>query len=198
MIPLGTDTSIFRKDLTARVEYRKKLDLNEEDILVLYTGKIYEIKNVHLIIEALNEISLRTNKKLVIHFVGDVSKTYASVLDKFIASSKNRIVHFKAIPFNQLQEVYNAADISVWPDHLTNSTIDASACGCPIICSHFMPERVKFGNGLLVKGGDLKSLTNALEQLINNDQLRHEMGDRGIKYVQKELSWTAISKKFIE
>jgi len=99
---------------------------------------------------------------------------------------------------DQLPEVYNAADIAIWPDHLTTSTIDASACGCPIICSTYMPERVKYGNGLLVKGGDPTELKLALQKLIEDESLRRVMGKRGIEYVQNELSWTAVAKKFVE
>lgn len=197
MIPLGTDTTLFRRDDVARSEYRRNLALTDDQILVVYTGKIYELKNVHLIIEAINLLHCPP-EKIVIHLVGDIAKSYQIRLQEAIQASPHRVIQLRALPVDQLPAVYNAADISVWPDHLTNSTIDASACGCPIICSTYMPERVKYGNGLLVKGGDLIELKTALKKLIEDESLRREMGKLGIAYVQNELSWQAVATRFLE
>ena len=60
-----------------------------------------------------------------------------------------------------------------------------------------MPERVKYKNGIMIEGGNLLGLKQALVQLINNKNLRNEMGRQGEKYVLSELSWDAVAKKFI-
>lgn len=196
MIPLGTDISIFKKDKNLRVNQRLELGINDDDILVVYTGKMYEDKKTHLIIEALNDKTI-SDAKIIILLVGDVAQTYKATLNDSIMSSRNKVILKKALSIEHLPSIYNAADISVWPDHTTNSTIDASSCGCPIICSHFMPERVKYGNGIIIKGGDVLELSNALKLLINSKELRDKMGMQGEKYVALELSWNAIAKKFI-
>ena len=196
MIPLGTDITIFKKNEQLRTSYRNKLGIKNDEILIVYTGKMYENKKVHLIFEALNDKNV-SNEKIVILLVGDVAETYKTKLDDAVNKSKNRVIIKKSVSVEQLPAVYNAADISVWPDHTTNSTIDASACGCAIICSHFMPERVKYKNGIMIDGGNLLSLKDALAQLINNKKLRNEMGMQGEKYVKTELSWNALAKKFI-
>jgi glycosyltransferase involved in cell wall biosynthesis len=198
MIPLGTDISLFKKDAQLRSEYRNEIQVKDDEILVLYTGKMYEPKNVHLIFEALNDKMVCGNKKIVIHLVGDISDSYKTKLTQAIDGSKHRVIKKAAVSMEQLPAVYNAADIAVWPDHLTTSTIDASACGCPIICSHYMSERIKYDNGILVKGGDLEELKIALSRLISDDSLRLKMGEKGIEYVSKELSWNAIAKQFVQ
>lgn len=198
MIPLGTDTDIFKKDDQLRTSYREELGIKNDEILVIYTGKMYEDKKVHLIFEALNDEKVVENNKIVVLLVGDVADKYQIKLNNSIKESKHKVIVKKAIPIPLLPAVYNAADIAVWPDHTTNSTIDASACGCPIICSHHMPERVKYKNGILINGGNLIELKNALSSLILNLNLRQEMGNYGIEYVQNELSWNAIAKTFIK
>jgi len=197
MIPLGTDISIFKKSKILRDEYRYDLDIKENEILVVYTGKMYENKKVHLIFEALNDESVTKNNKIVILLVGDIAEAYKEKMNNAIKTSQHRAILKKAVAINQLPAIYNAADIAVWPDHTTNSTIDASACGCAIICSHFMPERVKYKNGIIIQGSNLLELRKALAQLINNKQLRNEMGVQGKKYAETELSWNAVAKKFI-
>ena len=49
----------------------------------------------------------------------------------------------------------------------------------------------------MIEGGNLLGLKQALVQLINNKNLRNEMGRQGEKYVLSELSWDAVAKKFI-
>lgn len=200
MIPLGTDTDIFKKDENLRKDYRKNYLSIDEDIntlVVVYTGKIYEDKNVHLIMEALNEINLDSTKDILIHIVGDIADSYKEKFEESIVASKYKVIYKKAIPIIDLPAVYNAADIAVWPDHLTNSTIDASACGCPIICSEYMPERVSYENGLLVKAGHKGDLKEKLAYILNNNALRAQMGANGIRYVEEQLSWKAIAKQFL-
>ncbi len=200
MIPLGADTDVFKKDLKLRESYRRnilKIE-NIDTIVVLYTGKIYEYKSVHLIMDALNDSEVNEARNIIIHIVGDIADSYKKTFELSISNSKYPVIYKKAIPIKELAAVYNAADISVWPNHLTNSTIDASACGCPIICSEYMPERISYNNGLLVKGGDLVSFKQALKILIGNENIRNEMGDNGIKYVENELSWKVVSRKFLE
>jgi glycosyltransferase involved in cell wall biosynthesis len=199
MIPLGTDTNLFKQDALLRKNYRTQtLNIQDDDtIVVLYTGKIYEDKSVHLIMEALNDNNVNAGKKILIQIVGDIADSYRDTLDNSIKNSIYPVVYQKAVPIKDLIAIYNAADIAVWPNHLTNSTIDASACGCPIICSTYMPERVTYNNGLLVDGGSLESLKTALKTLISDKTLRENMGQNGIEYVEKELSWKAIAEKFI-
>ena len=197
MIPLGTDISIFKKSKILRDTCRHDLNIKENEILVVYTGKMYEDKKVHLIFEALNDESVTKNNKIVILLVGDIAEAYKEKMNNSVKTSQHRAVLRKAVSINQLPAIYNAADIAVWPDHTTNSTIDASACGCAIICSHFMPERVKYNNGIMIEGGNLGELKEALSILTNNQTLRNEMGINGRKYVENELSWTAIAKKFL-
>ncbi|MEJ7820903.1 MAG: glycosyltransferase family 4 protein [Chitinophagaceae bacterium] len=197
MIPLGTDTCIYYPDKNLRENYRKKLGACVDTLIITYTGKIYELKKIHLIIEALNDKEVSGNKNILILIVGDVVKTYATVLNKSIKNSTYPVKVISAVPAKELAAIYNSTDIAVWPDHLTTSTIDASACGCAIICSHYMTERTKYENGINIKGGNLQELKAALKLLIHNEKKRLEMGDNGIRYVNEVMSWKAIASRFI-
>ena len=198
LIPLGTDTNLFKPNAALRNQYRSNLGVTNDEIMVLYTGKMYEEKNVHLIIEALNDTAVTQNKSIVIHLVGNIGKTYRTFLEQKMSESIHRVVYQPAVEQAQLPSIYNAADIAVWPSHTTTSTIDASACGCPIICVEYMSERLKNNNGLGIKDGDLLALKKALALLIEQPQLRKKMGQLGIELVENELSWQSISRTFIE
>lgn len=197
MVPLGSDIEIFKPDINLRKNFRSKVSLNDDDCLIVYTGKIYQAKNPHLIIDALNDLHGLINYNVKILFVGEVAKDYSSLFISKINKSVYPVTLNNTVSQLELSEIYNGADICVWPDHLTTSTIDASACGSPIICSHFMPERVKYDNGFLVKAGDLSDLKDKLKTLIQDRDLRVKMGKNGYQYVLKELSWDAIAQSFI-
>ena len=94
--------------------------------------------------------------------------------------------------------LYNAADICAWPDSLTTSTIDASACGSAIISNDNMPERTMYDNGIMIRRGNFDDLKAALQKLIADADLRKKMGEQGVKYVDEQLSWKIIARKFLE
>ncbi len=198
MIPLGSDIELFRKSREYRKRGREYFNLDDEDILVLYTGKIYPDKKVHLIIDALNDPNVNCSKNIVIGIVGNMSIDYKEFMNEAIKNAVCRVVLLNAVSQAVLPLMYNAADICVWPDSLTTSTIDASACGSPIICSDNMPERTIYGNGILIKGGDIYELKIALRKLIDDAVLRLEMGQKGVKYVEDKLSWRIIAQRFLD
>lgn len=197
MIPLGADNTLFKPSDELRKLGREELQILDNQIVITYTGKMYHQKNVHLIIEALNDITVTQNHSIVIYLVGNIAESYNSTLQNAIQASKHRLIIKKSLPVTDLVKVYNVTDVAVWPDHLTNSTIDASACGCAIICSHYMSERIAYNNGVTIQAGNLQELKKALQKLISNKELRNIMGQNGIKYVNQELSWINIAKKFI-
>lgn len=197
MVPLGTDTTLFRQDDQLRRKGRQWLGVDEEKIVVLYTGKMYAVKKVDLIIEALDQIGFKSCPNVVLALVGDMAADYKLVVDEKIKNTEFPVIVCQAVSQEFLPTLYNGADIAVWPNALTTSTIDASACGCPIIISDYMPERIKNNNGIMIKAGDPEELKSALIALINSPDLRKEMGMNGIKFVQEELSWKAIAKRFI-
>jgi glycosyltransferase involved in cell wall biosynthesis len=197
MIPLGTDSQIFYPDLNKRELLRRELILQDNTLLIVYTGKVYDEKKVHLIIDVLNEINSEGNLDLVIYIVGTVYENYKNTLNSHIKNSLNRVILEDNVSHDKLSYIYNAADISVWPAHTTTSTLDASACGCPIICSDYKTERYRFKSGLGVIDGDCNSLKKALKILIDDRELRLCMGKNGINMTTKFNSWEKIANDFI-
>jgi len=198
MIPLGTDTSLFYPDKNKRDSYRNSLSIEDDETLVVYTGKIYQEKKVHLIIDALNDKDFQNEKKIIILIIGTVYNAYKEELQDSIDRSINRVIVLSHIAHDLLPEVYNAADICVWPAHTTTSTLDASACACPIICSDYKKERYKNDNGIGIKDGNIADLKRALFLLAFDENLRRKMGNNGVDLIKKEHSWTAINQQFIE
>jgi glycosyltransferase involved in cell wall biosynthesis len=69
------------------------------------------------------------------------------------------------------------------------------ASGLPVVATRVggVPEVIRDGEtGYLVMPDDNKSMTEMLLALINNEQLRREMGNRARKYVESNHSITRL------
>ena len=196
MIPLGADNRKFQCSESLRKLQRRKLKIGEDAIVVLFTGKLILGKKPHLITEALNQI--RSDKEIHVLFVGNFSSEYKNIFTKEVSKSVHPYTHYPHVGSDELVAMYCASDIAVYPVQATISTVEASACGLPIICTDEIPERYKNGNGIGIESGNLEQLTSALEVLIKDEERRLSMGKLGREYVEQELSWTIISQRFLD
>lgn len=193
---LGVDYDFFRFDRQIQKNFRQKLGLTEDTILVACTGKMYVRKNTHLVFRALNQI--RSTKNIHILLVGSISHDYYPIMKQEIEQSRYPYTLLNMQSPEGLREVYCGADIVVWPDSATISTLEASACSRPVIVGTHITERCNYGNGIVINHGNLEELTLALESLIANDELRLIMGKQGRLMVEREHSWKVIAEKFLK
>jgi glycosyltransferase involved in cell wall biosynthesis len=87
---------------------------------------------------------------------------------------------------------YNAAEALVLPslnEGFGLPALEAMACGTPVIASNVaaLPEVVGDA-GLLVNPWDVEALAQAIQQLLSNHALRHDLRRRGLKRAQS-FSW---------
>jgi glycosyltransferase involved in cell wall biosynthesis len=198
VISLGADSHIFRVDETWRAESREKLGIGKDDLVVIFTGKMIIDKKPHLIIDALEKIKSQIiNKNVVVLFVGNGSAAYKEMLDQHIAGSSFRCIKIGNLPAEELSKTLNAADIAVWPVEATISTLEASACGLPVICPVYLTERYKNNNGIGIEPGNVDQLADGLLRLINDDDDRKLMGKNGRELIMREMPWEIIARRFL-
>jgi len=198
-IPLGVDTNVFHKDYNLRMRVREKLNLKESDFVICYSGKIEEYKGVHLLIEALKNLS---NNSIYLLIIGTGSKNYLANIKKMIHNYRlnNNVVFIPFCNKIELNEFYNASDIAVFPLNITISHIEALASGLPIIVEKIPAavHRVKYNNGFLVERNDLKSLCEKIEILRTDKELREKMSLNAIRLAKECYSWNIINDSFLK
>ena len=178
--------------LPSRNIFREKYNLQEDDICVLFLGRIDQVKGIKFLIDAITQIE---NRKIYLFIVGSKNE-YLTQLLKNIQNSekKDQIVITGWVSDEEKFEAYLGADIYCLPsiyDCAPNSILEAGACGLPIITttSNGLFEIARDGAGEVVDPGDSIALKNAILKMASNRNKMKEAGNRGRKIIQEEFDW---------
>lgn len=200
-----TDTDVLS-------QWRSRLGVGSEELLVVFIGNLARWQGVDIFIESGFRL-LRKNEKIKFLIVGDgvlkenlMKKVLASGLKhKYIFTG---MVNYKDIPF-----LINIADIGVAPFIFSRNchtgvsplkVYEYMACAKPVVASRidgleFIEEE---GVGKLVEPGNVDSLTNAIDDLLNSREKREQMGYKGLKIAVEKFNWelkiSEIEKTFRE
>jgi len=189
VVPAGVDLDRFRPRRKNR-ELLQRLELTEDDLIVLFIGRLAWEKGIHDLIYAAKMTSQdpELNGKPIKFLIVGTGVERESILQeaKILQVSENvRLVG--NVPYMEIHEYHNIGDMLVLPSILTRSwqeqfgmvLAEAMASGNPVIStsSGSIPEVV--GDcGLLVQPGDSVSLYHAIRKLATDEELRMSMGRR--------------------
>ena len=100
------------------------------------------------------------------------------------------------VPHDQVPQIHNISDIFIFAsscENMPNTLIEAMAAGMPIACSERgpMPEVLQDG-GLFFNPEDSESIAASIEKLLNDDDLRIQLGKRAEK-LSRDYSWKKCS-----
>lgn len=195
--PVGMEK--FNLDTDADSEEKE----NSGIIKILYAGRFDIGKGIEYLIEAIPHV-VKKHDNCSFVFAGDGAiRQQAENLARKLDISEY-IIFEGFVPYAKINRYYQQCDIvvipSVWPEPFGRSLIEAMACGKPVIATKAggIPEIVEHGEtGLLVEPANSGEIANALTLLLDNDEMRMEMGRRGRKVVEEKYSAEAIARKVL-
>jgi len=201
-LPIGVDSARFRPEGPS---IRSDLNWNEADRVIGYVGRLTHLKGVDLLASAFHEIShIVPYVKLLMVGSGAEEKFIRSVLGKHIARG---VVHIEPdVDHEQLANWYRTMDLFVMPsryENFSNATLEAMACGIPVLASDIGGNRISCGNGRgwLFEPGSISSLSLSIQHTL---QSRAEMDARGhsaANYARDCCAWTnsaqALERVFV-
>lgn len=190
---IGTDTSKFYFDDVQRKSLREQYNINENDIAIIYTGKHNVIKQPHLVLEAVKNLERKNTIKLFLFFIGSkVEKYFKKHFDE-LSNYKFEFIYIPEIENDELYKYYSMADIAIFPKENTLSTLDVQACKLPVILEDNQTNRDRIRNsGLLYKKNNLSDLSDKINELITNNELRKKLGENGLVLIEEIYDYKKI------
>jgi glycosyltransferase involved in cell wall biosynthesis len=147
----------------------------------------------------------KNKEVIIVHAPSDTDKKGTKYVISTIEKLKNENCSIEFILIinktnDEALEIYGKADIII--DQLYSEShgifaIECMALGKPVLC-RIHEEFTNCYNGLPILNTDPNNLYNNLKLLIENKELRLELGKKGRKYVEEVHDSKKIAKKFIE
>ena len=208
IVPCGVDTDVFRP--IRQVDAREALGRDQCERLVLFVGRIEQIKGIDVLLDALGLLfkrrpDLRGNVCLVV--VGGALDPGDDAPETEKIQELRRLVHehrmedsvdfIGSIDQPRLALWYSAADLCAVPS-LTESfglvALEAMACGTPVVATRVggLQTVVENGeSGLLVPPGDHAALAEAIEQVLMDHRLRIHLA-HGARDRAEHFTWQRV------
>lgn len=192
---IGVDTEKIAGCAIHKEQKRREIGLTEQSIIVLSVGELNKNKNQEVIIRAIAQLH---NPKVCYVLCGHgVQQENLENLAKELKIEKQ--VHFLGYR-KDVYELVQIADIFAFPSYregLPVSLMEAMSAGLPVVCSKIRGNvdliEEKQG-GFMRAPQDVNGFQEALEQLIQNEELRIRMGNYNRQSV-KEFDLKKVSAR---
>lgn len=191
----GVDRDVFdpsRRDM----EWRRANGLADEDVAIVFLGRLVMEKGLDVFAEAIIELRKRQVPHKVL-IIGDGSAR--GWFERTLPGAS--FVGFQIGP--DLGRALASGDVFLNPsvtETFGNVTLEAMACGLPVVAAgatgaaSLVEDAV---TGRLVKPGDTGAFAEALAAYCTNDSLRRKHGDAGEK-AAAAYSWDAINQAVVD
>jgi len=203
IIPVSIETDLF-KPLNKQEELRSELKIKGSKV-VLFIGRInIAEKGIGVLLEAMPRVISQTSDvNLVIVGGGGETDRMKAMISELKINDKVQLVG--RLPLEKLVEYINASDVmvvpSIWMETFGQVTIEAMACGVPVVTSDAGASpsiNIDGQTGLVVPAKDSQKLSEAVVKLLNDDNLRQKFGQAARKRVEQNYTYEAVVNKLLE
>ncbi len=188
VIPFGLSTDVFTP----------KAKIEDGSITIGTVKTLEEKYGIRYLVEAFSILKKKRNDlslKLLIVGKGSQHKMLLDLAHQYKIQDETTFTGW--VPVQKVAEYHNMIDIAVFPSVLDSESfgvavIEASACEKPVVVSNKggLVEVVEDGvTGIVVESQNPQAIASALEKLINDENLRKEMGRKGRARVQRLYEW---------
>ena len=205
--PFGVDTGIFYNRQESGNFQADQNGSSPAGDQVLTIGTVKKMKpeyNLTDLLDAFHHLrQMVGGRPLRLLLVGDGPERHR--LEQRVKDMRlSDCVHFTGyIPWSDTPAYHNMIDIYAnvsLAESFGVSVLEASACGRPVVAPDLggLREVVRHDHtGYLVAPGDSKATARALNRLVGDPLLRHEMGQAGQRWVRTHYSMEASTEKML-
>ena len=190
-----------------RQDICRRYNLPENKFYIFCVGQFIDRKGRWIFLEAAQKL-LKSNKDLMFVWISN-SKPDSEDLEKVKTYGLGE--NFRLITSDQvgnehidLFKLMRVADVFTLPSYVEGlpiSIIEAMALGLPTISTDInaIPEAVKhLETGILIEPGSSEQLVNAVQMLVNDENLRKQLSEKGREYVLEKFNQKKVVKIAVE
>lgn len=169
----GTDPIHFSPNPQNKEVMRQKYNINMDDFVVLYAGKMDESKGGLFLANAIKQKIELNDRNIVFVIIGNTTKDdYGEMVESTFKSSENKIIRIPTQTYRNLSNFYQMADIAFFPKQCSMSYFEVQSCGLPVVIekNEINLERVSNEKGLLFNEGSIEDLTTAIVRFGNMEK----------------------------
>lgn len=199
----GANTELFKPmDAT---ETKRELNLSLSDNYICFVGNLIQWQGIEYLIRAMPHILGKCrNTQLLIVGDGQMKRELIELAEQVGISDK--VLFTGMVPYQKVPLYVNASDVCTAPFvRERNERAGISplklceylACEKPVVTSKLVGLEMleQNGAGILVAPENPQELANAIMKLLQNPELRKQMGRNGRKYVVENRSWESVARR---
>ncbi len=200
IVPLGINIEEY-SDLPEEGIFREKFNISKDDKLIIFIGRVHEIKGLDLLIDAFKELAdSEDDVKLAIVGPDD---GYMDALNLRIAECdlSDKVIVTGPLYKSEKQEALVDCDLFVMPskyESFTTSGLEAMACGKPLVLTknNHIHDWVDGSVGLACDD-DKMSLKDAMAEVLFDEELSKKFGMNGRRLIQEKYNWDMINEQIL-
>lgn len=199
IVPNGVDLEEYKQLPTGDL-FRKRLDIKENEKVVLTVGRLEKIKGFQYLIKALPSIIKEVGSTKLVLAGPDFN--YGATLKKLTEETnvQDHVIFYGPINGKEKFEAFSAANIVAVPslyEGFGMLLLEAMAAGKPLVATNTgaAPEIIQNGkNGILAASGNVEDLAGKIIKLLSDDQLMYLISQESRKTVEA-FNWEKISEQ---
>lgn len=212
IVPLGINLEEY-ENLPSFGKFRSKFNIAENDKLILFVGRIHEIKGLGLLIGAFNDLINQNYEKNSLEDTGGHSIKLAIVGpdDGYLTELEDKIKEYSLeenviitgpLYKEEKQEALVDCDLFVMTskyESFTTSGLEAMACSKPLVLTknNHIHDWVD-GNVGLACEDNKDSLREAIEKVLFDEELSQIFAENGRKLINEKYNWDIINYQILE
>lgn len=185
---------------------RKKYNLDENDIVFLYVGRIAKDKGINELIDAFGKLNREQSNTIKLILIGPFEKDHG-ILDNKTKRMLEENENIKVLGrFDDVRPFYLISDVFVFPTYregFPNVVLEAQSMGLPCIVTNIngCNEIIKNGyNGLIISVKNSEDLYIAMRKLAFDKEYRLDLSSKSRKNIidnyRREIVWNALLDEY--
>lgn len=200
-------TKYYQFSEEERKELRKSYEIKEEDFVLIFAGRLQEVKGLIYILKGITLIHKKLSLKLLIAGDGPEKNKLSEYVKR---NSLEDVILFQGeVDEKELLRLYNISDsyilASVSDEGSIEGTpmavLEAMACGLPIITTAAGGIKdiiTNEKNGLIIDERNENSIAEKIESLYNDVELRKRVSVNSLSMVKNEYRIEEVIKKIFK